>query len=229
MSRDRETGTARSAREDALTGQEDAANRVTDKQAGDDKRSLDIGGEVRVPEISQELKDALAAIPEEYRWVGNLDRLLWRDIVSYAVLNADSLRTIQAEYKTLAHRILIILSALAVLLLGVGVYGLVIQGQIQDERRTSLAVSCAISTAVTSAGVKVLNAVPPDTRFFRNLEKLGYPPHKVRVTAGATAGQAYVRGIAQSINRAVGHKGDHLVGKDGAIDCARLRQVSNVP
>lgn len=104
--------------------------------------------------------------------------------------------------------------------------------EVQDGRRVSSDAVCAFGSALAEAGRAILDAsaAPPKDararRFERELERLGYPPRKLRQGAG----QAYIDSIATRVAAQTGVKG--LVVKTGPtagrLDCAKLRKAANI-
>jgi hypothetical protein len=101
---------------------------------------------------------------------------------------------------------------------------------VQEGRQTGSAVTCAIVSAFSQAGKRVITGPPkpPPTAQEQALEKLGFPPFPIRHQQQLTAGNEYIKSISNSIEEKIGHKGDGLVKHDGTIDCAKLAALSNL-
>jgi hypothetical protein len=159
------------------------------------------------------------------------------EYVGYARRNAGRLDRIFALYEQLARRVYRVLAILTVLLLLLAAFGDHLQSQgndtitqVQSGRKLSLAVTCAVESATAQQGHKALlgPATPPKDE--AALERLGLTPFPVRHAAQKKAADAYERGIADSIDQAIGgHKGDGLVQSNGALDCQRLQRLAKVP
>lgn len=102
------------------------------------------------------------------------------------------------------------------------------QGQrdVQEGRRFAVSVNCAATSAVIEAGRATITggAAGVGGEFERNLERLGYPPRKVRKRQAKQAGRAYAAAIARQVEKAAGVKG--VVHRDGTLDCPRLTRLA---
>jgi hypothetical protein len=97
----------------------------------------------------------------------------------------------------------------------------------QQGRRLALRVSCAVESAIAEAGRSVIvsSAKPPPSEE-RALERLGFPPYKVRVKLQEKAADAYVAGISKRVEQAIGSKGDRLVQPGGRLDCKAFLRLA---
>lgn len=94
---------------------------------------------------------------------------------------------------------------------------------IQHERATALRVTCAVESAVAQAGRQVIaGSTPPPPAEEKALERLGFPPFRVRMRMQERAADAYVAGIARRVDEQIGRRGDGLVQRGGTINCDRL-------
>lgn len=96
-------------------------------------------------------------------------------------------------------------------------------------RHFAIAVICAFGNAGEEAGRSVLAASGqmPETRFTRNLERLGYPPFPVRRRQGNTAASEYVKSISTRVQRQVGRRVPGLIRPDGTLSCERLQRLAD--
>jgi hypothetical protein len=96
-------------------------------------------------------------------------------------------------------------------------------------RRFALGLSCAVESAVGKAGHDVIlaGAAGIGGRFERNLERLGYPPARVRLEQARSQAAVYVSAITNAVQGEVGGKGAKLIRPDGSLDCQRLIKLSN--
>ena len=121
---------------------------------------------------------------------------------------------------------------LVILTVFVGV-GLVQNGHrvddIQVSRRQGAGVTCAVANAVILAGRETIRGQvgKPETQFERNLEKLGYPPKKVRDQQAIAAAEGYAQLIAKNVARAQRQGAADLVRRDGTLDCRRFLQITH--
>lgn len=96
-------------------------------------------------------------------------------------------------------------------------------------RRFAIQVNCAVVGAVSEAGRSVIvgGSSAPDTPFDRALEKLGFPPRKVRVAQATQAAQLYVDNIVAQVAKHIGEKrAKALIRRDGALNCDALQQFA---
>lgn len=102
--------------------------------------------------------------------------------------------------------------------------------QQKEGRRAGLDVTCALGSGVIEAGRATIssgaasNKDPHMRRFLKELEKLGYPPRRVRERQAKLAAEAYARQIARVVERASGVKG--IVRQNGKLDCEKLRVIT---
>lgn len=153
--------------------------------------------------------------------------------------------------RTLLRRVTLILAALVLIQLGLGVFGVHLQSQgqtasrnatnaaqnaedalhaVQKGRSDALKVTCAVQSAIAQAGKQVIvgSTTPPSPAQERALENLGLPSFKVRQAQAAAAATGYVLSISTNIDKQIGSKGDHLVNKNGTLDCTRLAKVARI-
>lgn len=101
---------------------------------------------------------------------------------------------------------------------------------VQTGRKNSLAVTCVIIDAFATAGRVTISSAGslPESAFTRNLEKLGYPPLKVRQAQSVKAARGYVVLISDKVSAALGGKAaKRLVNKDGTIDCRQFKLIAH--
>ena len=125
---------------------------------------------------------------------------------------------------------LVVLAMCIVLFCGLGAWsGVYVLGQIQHGRVADGEITCAVLSGVTEQGREVIIGATggKDTPFLRQLERLGYPPLRVRRVRAERAATAYVDGIAAKVVQAVGRKGLSLVKHDGTIDCRAFLRLTN--
>lgn len=93
-------------------------------------------------------------------------------------------------------------------------------------RAVAIDALCGAVSGVVDAGRETITgaAAAPDTDFTRALEKLGYPPRKIRKAAAVVAAREYGRSIAKAVEDATHREG--LSRKDGTLDCSRLKSVA---
>jgi hypothetical protein len=106
------------------------------------------------------------------------------------------------------------------------------QGTLLREQRQGRTVAvralCAATSAVIDAGRATITGsggAVGSPRFVRALERLGYPPKRVREQQAQKAAQFYAQAISKRIETATKQKG--LARKDGSLDCRRLQVVAN--
>lgn len=96
----------------------------------------------------------------------------------------------------------------------------------QEGRAVAVNVVCGSTSAIIEAGRATITGgggVSP--QLARNLERLGFPPKRVRDVAAKRAARLYAKSIADAVERESGVRG--LVRPDGSLDCFRLRRVTN--
>lgn len=93
-------------------------------------------------------------------------------------------------------------------------------------RKAAVQVTCGALSAVIEAGRATITGSgeiqPPE--FAKALERLGYPPKKVRRAAAEEAADQYRRLIASTIEKQA-HVKD-IVREDGTLDCSKLRALA---
>jgi hypothetical protein len=98
----------------------------------------------------------------------------------------------------------------------------------QQGRRLALRVSCAVESAIAEAGrAVILSSAKPPPSEEKALERLGFPPFKVRVKLQEKAADAYVAGISSRVERSIGNRGDRLVQPGGMLDCKAFLRLAN--
>jgi hypothetical protein len=109
------------------------------------------------------------------------------------------------------------------------------QEEQREGRRIAVAVTCAASSAIIDAGRATLTGqigAPLPQEFARQLEKLGYPPQKVRDQQAREAARAYGSFISRRVQRAARGAeverqiADDLVTEAGRLNCERLKVAS---
>lgn len=94
-------------------------------------------------------------------------------------------------------------------------------------RTVAINALCASVSAIVDAGRQTIisgsEGLP--TRLERALERLGYPPHKVRSAQAQAAARAYGALIAHRVEQATNARG--LARPDGSLDCKRLRRAAH--
>jgi hypothetical protein len=101
-----------------------------------------------------------------------------------------------------------------------------IRGVVNDQRegrRYAVNVVCGATSAVIDAGRATITGGgvgPPE--FVRNLERLGYPPRRVREAQAQKAAAQYADLIARRVEKVAG--ATDVVRRDGTLDCALLTE-----
>lgn len=153
-----------------------------------------------------------------------------REYVAFARRNASRLDQIYAQLAKFVRQVLIVglLFVVAQVTFGFLIFDL-FNGQ-QSGRRFAVKVTCAAESAIAEQGRQVIEGssmlLPPAQE--RALERLGFPPFKVRQLQSAKQANSYVGGIAKAIDKAVGHRGDGLVRKNGTLDCVRFEHEASL-
>jgi hypothetical protein len=103
--------------------------------------------------------------------------------------------------------------------------------EIQEGRRTTLSISCAVSAAVVKAGRVIIvssskQGLPPKLELF--LEQHGLPPKKLREQGAARSAESYTSGINQEIVNVSGVKAAQVLNKDGTLNCNKLRTLAKL-
>jgi hypothetical protein len=103
--------------------------------------------------------------------------------------------------------------------------------EIQQGRRTTSGISCAVSAAVVKAGRVIITSsskqgLPPKLEVF--LEQHGLPPKKVREQNAVKAAQGYSAGINAEIVKVSGVDPLDVLNKDGTLNCDKLRALAKL-
>lgn len=101
--------------------------------------------------------------------------------------------------------------------------------QIQAGRSAGVATTCAVLSAVAEAGREVIagpSKLPP-TREEQALERLGFPPFRIRHQEAEKAADAYVASLSRHVVSQVGARGQSLVRPGGRIDCGEFLKLAN--
>jgi hypothetical protein len=100
---------------------------------------------------------------------------------------------------------------------------------VQSGRRVSLGATCAALNAVIEAGRGVIiNAAnSPETLFTRRLEKLGYPPPRVRTAQAKVASASYAASIVDAVQAQLGSTYRLINQRTGTINCDRLERIGH--
>lgn len=150
--------------------------------------------------------------------------------IKRANANQDRLDKLEERYQKVAHAVFagIAVTVLSVVLAAVGVFLLL--ARIQDSRRTGLGVSCGIASAVVDAGRAVItgSSASSDPVFLRNLEKLGYPPKKVRDEQARQLAEKYTQVITDRVAKQAGAHTAREVLRGGRLDCAAVERASGL-
>lgn len=147
----------------------------------------------------------------------------------------EEMQSINSRYESFTRRALVAQMIVAVACIGsLAIGGVTLRRThdltVQQAQGRVIAVDalCASSSAVIDAGRQTITgaqgALP--TKLERALERLGYPPRRVRRAQALAAARAYGASIAQRVERATHVKG--IARPDGSLDCKRLRTASHV-
>jgi hypothetical protein len=103
--------------------------------------------------------------------------------------------------------------------------------EIQQGRRTTSGISCAVSAAVVKAGRVIIvssskQGLPPKLELF--LERHGLPPKKVREQGAEVSARGYTAGINEEIVKVSGVKAAQVLNKDGTLNCDKLRTLAKL-
>lgn len=102
------------------------------------------------------------------------------------------------------------------------------QSQIQAGRHAAVLATCAIASAIGEAGRRTIgNPAPLPPGVEALLDAHGFPPFSVREVQAHAAARSYVKGISASVEKQLGHRGDHLVRPDGSLDCPMLARLAH--
>lgn len=145
----------------------------------------------------------------------------------------EGLSTLDERYRTFTYRVM-----RAVAFIGVGcAIALAFEGKLTNDtarltddqasgRAVAIDALCGAVSGVVDAGRQTIlgAALQPPTPFTRELEKLGYPPIKIRRKQAEAAARAYGSQIAAAVEKATHRKG--LARKNGTLDCTRVKAAA---
>lgn len=103
--------------------------------------------------------------------------------------------------------------------------------EIQQGRRNTSGISCAVSAAVVKAGRLIIvssseQGLPPRLEMF--LEEHGLPSKAVREKAARGAANSYTAGINAEIVKVSGVDAKRVLNQDGTLNCDKLRELARV-
>ena len=159
-----------------------------------------------------------------------------REYSFFAQRNAHRLDVINAAYLSFVRRFTIAGVIVALMVLGLGVISVaasdkasIAVAQVQAGRR-SLCRDVRRGVRHRRGGEKDHHRVhgSSPTAEERALEALGLPPFKIRLMQSRIAADGYVNAIVHQVNAQIGGKGNGLVLKGGAINCAVLEHLARV-
>lgn len=114
--------------------------------------------------------------------------------------------------------------------------------EIQQGRKATAEITCAISAAVVKAGrltIVTSAEAPLPPKLDQFLQRYGYPSPSARKTAAEVTAADYTRAINEEVIRAVGAKAKDVLepnlihGKSnprgGSLNCEKLRDVAHLP
>ena len=126
----------------------------------------------------------------------------------------------------IGRHVLMVLIVCAIVSNGIALRYAIHADQSQREgRQIAAQTTCAALGAVIDAGratIRSGGALP--RKLERFLEGYGYPSREERKTAAELAAASYARAITTRVQTITGRS--DLVRRDGSLDCARLREVS---
>lgn len=101
--------------------------------------------------------------------------------------------------------------------------------EINSNRRTSQANTCAIIKGITNAGrdqILLGTLKPPPYSQEKQLQNLGFPPYKVRKQEAIDQANQYIKTIADTVKDETGKTGVAI--KNNTVDCTKLKKIAGL-